>query len=70
MKADAVAAKLAALGVKLPGAASLAALLQLQGHTLCDPSSRRGLHPLVAPLAPSFVMGAPPPAPPPLRQFQ
>ena len=25
---------------------------------------------LVAPLAPSFVMGAPPPAPPPLRQFQ
>ncbi len=50
-KPAAVAAKLAALGVKLPGAASLAALLQLQGNTLCDPSSRRGLHPLVAPIA-------------------
>ena len=35
----------------VPGAAQLAALFKEQGHSLCDPAQRQGLHPLVLPIA-------------------
>ena len=39
------------LSSNIPGATQLAALLKAQGHAVCDPTHRQGLHPLVMPLA-------------------
>lgn len=43
--------RLSTLGGPLAGALPLLPLLEAQGRKLCDPAERRGLHPLVVPLA-------------------